>query len=66
MAPFDRKYITSTQLARAMFALSLTVCEIFGKQEKCQNCGVENEGQDQRVEERDLRHSIRLKMFESI
>ena len=44
-------------MAIVMFALSLTVCEIFSKQEKCQNCDLENECQGQGVEERDLRHS---------
>ena len=40
-----------------MCALSLTVCEIIAKQEKCQNFDLENECQGKRVEERDLRHS---------
>ena len=36
---------------------SLTVCEIFAKQEKCQTFNLDNKVQGQRVEERDLRHS---------
>ena len=35
-----------------MFVLSLTICEIFAKQEKCKNFDLENEGEG--VEERDL------------
>ena len=42
-----------------MFALSLTVYEIFAKQEKCQNFNLENEGQGQGVEKWDLRYSTR-------
>ena len=41
-----------------MFALSLTIYEIFANQEKLQNLDLENEGQDQEVEERNLWHSI--------
>ena len=55
MAPSNGKYMTSYLMAIAMFALSLTVCEIFAKLEKCQNIELKNEDQDQGVEE--LRHS---------
>ena len=44
-------------MAIAMFALSFTIYEIFAKQEKCQNFGLENEDQGQGVEEQDVRHS---------
>ena len=39
-----------------MFALSLTICEVFAKQEKCQNFDLENEDQGQGGEKRDLQH----------
>ena len=39
-----------TQMAIVMFALSLTVCEIFAKQEKCRNFDLENEEQGQEGE----------------
>ena len=32
-------------MAIVMFALSLTVCEVLTKQEKCKNYDLENEGQ---------------------
>ena len=42
-----------------MFAISITICEIFAKQIiKCKSFDLENEVQDQGVEERDLRHAI--------
>ena len=34
-------------MAIVMFVLSLTVCEIFANQEKCQNFDREDEGQGQ-------------------
>ena len=40
-----------------MFALSLTVYEIFANQEKCKNVDLEIEGQG--VEKQDLSHSTR-------
>ena len=40
--PFDGKYMTSYQVAIAMFALSY---QIFAKQEKFQNFDHEHEGQ---------------------
>ena len=36
LLPFDGKYMTSCPMAIVMFALSLTICEIFTKQEICQ------------------------------
>ena len=45
--PFDGKYMTSYLMVIVIFALSLTVCEIFAKQGKCQNFDPENEGQVQ-------------------
>ena len=47
--------MTSYLMAIVTFALSLTVCEVFAKQEKFQNFGFANEGQG--VEEQDLHHS---------
>ena len=44
--------------------LSLTVCEMFAKQEKWRKFDPETEGQSQGVDERDL--AIRLGMFDSI
>ena len=44
--------------------LSLTVCEMFAKQEKWRKLDPETEGQSQGVDERDL--AIRLAMFDSI
>ena len=40
-----------------MFVLSLTVCKICAKQEKCENFYLENKIQGQEAEERYLRHS---------
>ena len=48
---------TSHLMSIVMFAISLTVYEIFAKHEKCKNFDLEIEGQGQKVEERDLRHS---------
>ena len=59
MAPFDGKYTTSYLVAMVMFTPSLTVCEIFVKQEKCQNFDIENEGRGQGIENLDLRHPTR-------
>ena len=47
MAPFDGKYMTSYLTEIVMFAISLTVCETFAKQEKSQNSDLEDEGQGQ-------------------
>ena len=46
-----------------MFALFLTVYEIFAPQEKLQNVNLEIGGHGQGVEERDLRHSTRIIRF---
>ena len=59
VASVDGKYMTSYPIAIVMVALTLTVCEIFAKQEKIQNFDLENEGQVQGVEKRDLRNSTR-------
>ena len=45
MAPFDDKYPTSYPMAKVMFALSATICEIFANQVKYQKFYLENEGQ---------------------
>ena len=50
---------TSYLMSIVMFALSLTVYEIVSNQEICQKFDLENEGEVQGVEERDLRHSTR-------
>ena len=44
-------------MAIVIFAPSLTVCEVFAKQEKFLNFDFENEGQGQGVEERNLHRS---------
>ena len=44
-------------MAIVMFALSITVYEIFAYQIKRQTFNLENESQAQGEEERDLRHS---------
>ena len=49
--------MTSYLIAIVIFPLAITICEIFAKQEKYQNFELENEGQCQEVEERDLRRS---------
>ena len=59
MAPFHGKYSTSYPMAMVMFSLSLTVCQIFAKQEKRQNFDFENEGQDHGVKERDFSNRYR-------
>ena len=60
MALFVGKYTTSY-----LFALSLTIYDIYAKQIKCQNVDLENEDQVQGVEKRDL-CPIWLEMLESI
>ena len=55
VTPFDVKCPISYLMALVMFALSLTVFEIFAKPENFKNINFKNEGQG--VEERDLRHS---------
>ena len=55
VAPFDGKYLTSYRMA--MHALSLTVYEIFTNPDKFQNFDLENDGQCQGIEERNLRNS---------
>ena len=57
MKSFDGKYQTSYLMVIAMFALSLTVCEIATTQEKCQNIDLENKYRGQEVEDGDLRQS---------
>ena len=57
-APFNGKYPTSSLMIIVMFALSLTIYEIFTNKEKFQNVDLENEGQDQGGEKQALRHSI--------
>ena len=56
MASFKGKYITSYLMTMVMFALSLTIYEIFENQIKCKMFYLKNEGQGQ-VGKRDLRHS---------
>ena len=46
-------------VAIVMFALSLTVGEIFAKQDKYRNSDLENEDQGREVEERNLHYSTR-------
>ena len=50
--------------AIVMFALSITICEIFANEIKCQTFYIKNEGQDQGEEKRVLRY--RLEMFDSV
>ena len=57
MAPFDGKYQTSYLTAIVMFALSLTVYEIFANLIKCENFYLENEGQGEGREKGNLCHS---------
>ena len=45
MTPFDGKFLTSYLMSLVMFALSLTIYEIFANQIKCQNLDLESEGQ---------------------
>ena len=59
--PFNGKYMTSYLMAIVMFAPSLTVCEIFAKQ----NFELENEDQDPGAEVQDLCHytgNVRIHM----
>ena len=57
MTPFDGKWMISYPMEIVMFALSLTICEIFAKMLKCKSVNLENEDQGQRLDERDLRSS---------
>ena len=57
MASFDGECQPSYMMVIVMFALSLAVCEIFANLINCQNFDIENEGQCQRDEKWDLRHS---------
>ena len=50
-------------LSGLMFALSLTICEIFRKVIKEQEYDLQNEGQFWRGRKRDLRHSTRCVLF---
>ena len=59
-----RTHTTSYLMAILMFALSLTVCDIFATQEKCQNFDLENECQVQG--EKNGTCAIRLEIVESI
>ena len=49
--------MTSYLMVTVMFAISLTVFEIFAKQDKCRNFHFEND--DQGIEEKDLCHSTK-------
>ena len=46
-----------------MFALSLTIYEIFANQKKCQNFDLETEGRGQGREKLVLRHTTRNNRF---
>ena len=56
MAPFYSKYMTSYLMEIVMFALALTIYEIFAKQIKCKKFGLENISQGQGVEKCVLCH----------
>ena len=56
IVPFDGKYLTYNLMPIVMFALSLTISEIFAFQIKCQNFDLEIEGQG--AANWDLWHSI--------
>ena len=49
--------MTSYLMAIVMFALSITIYEIFGNEMKYVYFDFENESKDQRRENRDLHHS---------
>ena len=49
MVPFDEKYTTSYLMAIIIFALALTVYEIFAKQIKCKKFDLENDSQSQGI-----------------
>ena len=53
----ESPYMTFDLKAIVMFAISLTVDDIFANQIKCPMFDLENEGQGQRGEKSDLRHS---------
>ena len=57
MAPSGGTYTTSYLMTIVMFALSLNIYEIFTDQQKCQKFDLENEGQSQGREKRNLCHS---------
>ena len=63
MTPFDGEFMTSYLMAIVMFALCLTMCEIFTKVIKCQQFYLEIEGQGEGEEKLDLHHSIRNARF---
>ena len=62
--PLDGKCPTSYMMVIAMFALYLTVYEIFANYEKCQNFDLKNEGQV--MEYKNGTCAIRLEMFDFI
>ena len=67
MALFDGKYMNSYLTAIVMFALSLTIYEIFANEIKFQKCDLENEGQVLKVKkEKDGTCTIRLRMVYAI
>ena len=63
MTTFHDKYMTSYLIAIVMFALSFTVNEMFANQIKCKQFDVENDGQGQRGEKRDLYRSTGNVLF---
>ena len=56
-APVDSKDLTSYLIAMLVFALSVTICEMFTEIIKFKKNYHDNEGQGQEFELRDLRHS---------
>ena len=57
MAPFDGEYMTSYFMAMVLFALSVTVYEIFAIRVNRQTFDLGNEGQGQTGEKKQHRHS---------
>ena len=64
---FNGKYTNSHIMAIVIFVLALTICEIFTKQEKCQNFDlIKNDGQG--IEQQDLCHltgNVRIHIFQN-
>ena len=57
MAPFDGKSVTSNLMAILIYALTVTIYNVFASEIKCKKFDLENEDQGQEREKLDLHHS---------
>ena len=59
VATFDGKYMISYLITIVMFPLSLTICEMFAKQEKAKTLTLKMRSMSTTIK-RDLRHSTEM------